>query len=397
MAKNKNKGFSLDKGSDDEKKGTSFNISKDDSSKSSTNFELDKSSDDKTKAGTAFNVTKEGSSKDSTNFELNKSTDNAVDAGTGFNITKEAEVSPSKAKQAKQAEKVKAAEKTEKVKVAAAESKAKDKKIENSTVTPKTEKSVESKTGGGKKSGKGKYAIVAILLLLLGWFFLTGDDAEQGPDDDSVGTLVDQDNFIDDDKDGIANVDEIEMGTDPNNPDSDGDGQSDGSEQNSGSDPKDAEDTYADADGDGQNDVTDSTNGDSSDVSDATDGEQTGDVLSDDNSNISFESGDTIYNFSTNSFTIDINDSALNSLYGEISNLSLNIKIVGHTDNTGDVDFNNNLSVRRAKSVYDFLIKKGYSSSLLSFEGSGESNPIGDNNSYQGRQLNRRVELILKK
>ena len=127
MAKNKNKGFSLDKGSDDEKKGTSFNISKDDSSKSSTNFELDKSSDDKTKAGTAFNVTKEGSSKDSTNFELNKSTDNAVDAGTGFNITKEAEVSPSKAKQA---EKVKAAEKTEKVKVAAAESKAKDKKID---------------------------------------------------------------------------------------------------------------------------------------------------------------------------------------------------------------------------------------------------------------------------
>ena len=168
------------------------------------------------------------------------------------------------------------------------------------------------------------------------------------------------------------------MGTDPNNSDSEDNGQTGVIDSTNG------------------NETTVDTNGASSGVSN-TNGEKTGGVTSDDNSNISFESGDTIYNFSTNSFAIDINDSALNSLYGEISNSSLNIKIIGHTDNTGDVEFNDNLSVRRAKSVYDFLIKKGYSSNLLSYEGSGENNPIGNNNTYQGRQMNRRVELILKK
>ena len=69
MAK-KDKGFSLDKGSAEDNKNTSFNISKDNSSKDSTSFELDKSSSDDTNATSGFNITKENSTKDSTKFEL---------------------------------------------------------------------------------------------------------------------------------------------------------------------------------------------------------------------------------------------------------------------------------------------------------------------------------------
>ena len=112
---------------------------------------------------------------------------------------------------------------------------------------------------------------------------------------------------------------------------------------------------------------------------------------------LTFSSGETIYNFATNNFKIEDSDSTLNKLYNELSNSSIKLRIIGYTDSTGDVDFNDNLSIIRAKSVYDFLIRKGYSSSLLSYEGMGESKPIGDNKTNKGRRQNRRVELIIEK
>ena len=80
-----------------------------------------------------------------------------------------------------------------------------------------------------------------------------------------------------------------------------------------------------------------------------------------------------------------------------MSNSSIKLRIIGYTDSTGDVDFNDNLSIIRAKSVYNFLIRKGYTSSLLSYEGMGESKPISNNKTNKGRQLNRRVEIIIEK
>jgi outer membrane protein OmpA-like peptidoglycan-associated protein len=118
---------------------------------------------------------------------------------------------------------------------------------------------------------------------------------------------------------------------------------------------------------------------------------------SDSNFAVSFESGDTIYQFPINMSGINDNDPTLNKLLNEFIDLSVKLTIVGHTDSTGDKAYNNTLSAQRARSVYRFLISKGYPSSLLTYEGLGENQPIGDNNTKKGRQLNRRVEIIIKK
>jgi outer membrane protein OmpA-like peptidoglycan-associated protein len=215
----------------------------------------------------------------------------------------------------------------------------------------------------------------------------------------------------DSDGDGITNANEVAMGTDPKSVDSDGDGQNDGSEQNSGSDTSNGSSTYADADNisdtgkvavssDSDNTASENT----IDTNSGANGTSQVDTKNDGNTSkdgiigsLTFSSGETIYNFATNNFKIDDSDSTLNRLYNELSNSSIKLRIIGYTDSTGDVDFNDNLSIIRAKSVYNFLIRKGYSSSLLSYEGMGESKPIGDNKTNKGRRLNRRVELIIEK
>ena len=67
--------------------------------------------------------------------------------------------------------------------------------------------------------------------------------------------------------------------------------------------------------------------------------------------------------------------------------------MAGHTDSQGSEDNNQGLSDRRAKTVYDFLIMYGVEESRLSFRGYGESQPIADNTTADGRATNRRVEL----
>lgn len=69
--------------------------------------------------------------------------------------------------------------------------------------------------------------------------------------------------------------------------------------------------------------------------------------------------------------------------------------IEGHTDNVGDNDYNLALSQRRADSVKDYLVSHGVSHDRLSAYGKGEGSPIAGNESSAGRQLNRRVEVII--
>jgi len=65
----------------------------------------------------------------------------------------------------------------------------------------------------------------------------------------------------------------------------------------------------------------------------------------------------------------------------------------GHTDSVGTDAYNQKLSQRRVNSVKDFIVKKGVESSRISGQGFGESKPIADNKTKEGRAKNRRVEI----
>jgi OOP family OmpA-OmpF porin len=71
------------------------------------------------------------------------------------------------------------------------------------------------------------------------------------------------------------------------------------------------------------------------------------------------------------------------------------VKIVGHTDSTGTEAYNQQLSLKRATAVRDYLVSKGIDSNLMSVSGMGESQPIADNSTSAGRAKNRRVEVSI--
>ena len=79
-------------------------------------------------------------------------------------------------------------------------------------------------------------------------------------------------------------------------------------------------------------------------------------------------------------------------------NPTLEIEIIGHTDNVGDVNYNLTLSRRRANQVMEYLIRNGIDAKRLSANGFGSTQPIASNEVEETRQLNRRVAFrILKK
>jgi len=73
------------------------------------------------------------------------------------------------------------------------------------------------------------------------------------------------------------------------------------------------------------------------------------------------------------------------------------IKIYGHSDNTGSYKSNVDVSLKRARMVYDYLVNNGIDRSRLSYEGLGPSKPLADNDTEQGRAINRRVEFMIIK
>lgn len=70
------------------------------------------------------------------------------------------------------------------------------------------------------------------------------------------------------------------------------------------------------------------------------------------------------------------------------------IKITGHTDNKGDADLNEKLGLKRAEIVKNALIKRGAPEEQIRVISMGESKPIASNNTQEGRQQNRRVEIM---
>jgi len=76
---------------------------------------------------------------------------------------------------------------------------------------------------------------------------------------------------------------------------------------------------------------------------------------------------------------------------------SLEVKIDGHTDNVGEYNYNMSLSKKRAESAKKYLVSKGVDSSRVATEGFSFSKPVASNATQEGRDKNRRIEVILKK
>jgi outer membrane protein OmpA-like peptidoglycan-associated protein len=74
---------------------------------------------------------------------------------------------------------------------------------------------------------------------------------------------------------------------------------------------------------------------------------------------------------------------------------SLHVAIEGHTDSVGGDDYNQTLSERRADSVRDYFIQQGVNGKSIEAHGFGKTEPIASNDTPEGRQQNRRVELVL--
>jgi outer membrane protein OmpA-like peptidoglycan-associated protein len=74
---------------------------------------------------------------------------------------------------------------------------------------------------------------------------------------------------------------------------------------------------------------------------------------------------------------------------------SLHLAVEGHTDSVGGDEYNQNLSEQRAQAVRDYFVQQGIASDAIDARGFGKTEPIASNDTAEGRQQNRRVELIL--
>ena len=90
--------------------------------------------------------------------------------------------------------------------------------------------------------------------------------------------------------------------------------------------------------------------------------------------------------------------SALDTVIGKLkaSKGTEKLDIIGHTDSSGPAEYNQGLSERRAQSVADYLSAGGIKASNMTVSGRGESEPVADNSTREGRMQNRRVEIMTK-
>ena len=71
----------------------------------------------------------------------------------------------------------------------------------------------------------------------------------------------------------------------------------------------------------------------------------------------------------------------------------LKVEVIGHADNTGNADFNEQLGLARANFIKDYLVKNGIDQSRITTLSMGDTSPIADNSQLSGRRLNRRAEV----
>ncbi len=102
--------------------------------------------------------------------------------------------------------------------------------------------------------------------------------------------------------------------------------------------------------------------------------------------------------FETGSFELKSTSKVeLNKLVGFINaNKAVSIEIGGHTDNVGNSEANQELSQNRANAVRNYLIEKGVSESRITAVGYGDTEPIADNGTEEGRAQNRRTEFVVR-
>lgn len=101
---------------------------------------------------------------------------------------------------------------------------------------------------------------------------------------------------------------------------------------------------------------------------------------------IEFESGSAILTAAGQQI-LDEMAVALNKVGGK------KVKIIGHTDSSGDANKNTVLSQQRAAAVQSYLVSKSIAADRLSTEGKGSSQPVADNATADGRRKNRRIEF----
>jgi outer membrane protein OmpA-like peptidoglycan-associated protein len=79
-----------------------------------------------------------------------------------------------------------------------------------------------------------------------------------------------------------------------------------------------------------------------------------------------------------------------------LSHPEVQAEMAGHTDDVGEAVDNQRLSERRAGAVRRYLIEQGVDAKRITYQGYGESRPVAENDTAEGRQQNRRVECVLK-
>ncbi|WP_223484080.1 OmpA family protein [Pseudomonas sp. A-RE-19] len=107
--------------------------------------------------------------------------------------------------------------------------------------------------------------------------------------------------------------------------------------------------------------------------------------------------GNVLFAYNQSTLTLEAR-SELDSLMAKLQSTDVvSVKVVGHTDSQGSDAYNQKLSERRASSVAAYLLSQGLAPDKLTSEGRGESQPVADNATEEGRAQNRRVELHINR
>lgn len=109
------------------------------------------------------------------------------------------------------------------------------------------------------------------------------------------------------------------------------------------------------------------------------------------------DAGNVLFDFDKSDLT-PAAKAQLDTLMDKLRNADVvSIKVIGHTDSKGSDAYNQALSERRASSVAAYLLSQGLAPNKLTSEGRGESEPVANNTTDEGRAENRRVELHINR